>query len=78
MVYKTTNVTVIPSKDSSKGNSTPQAFIIPISVKHDVRDSFKASFYNELQEQLAKKVVKGSKLLDLQTYNKYVGYLRNY
>jgi hypothetical protein len=31
-----------------------------------------------LQEQLAQKVIKGSKLLDLETYNKYVGCLRNF
>lgn len=67
--YNNINVVDIPSNDSSKDSLIPQEFIVPISVKNDVRESFKTSFYNELQEQHAQKIIKGRKLLHLETYN---------
>jgi hypothetical protein len=51
---KEPNIAVVtPYSDSHMGNATTEASILPQSMKHNVRDSFKTSFYNELQEQLA-------------------------
>jgi hypothetical protein len=51
---KEPNIAVVtPYSDSHMGNETTEAFILPQSMKHNVRDSFKTSFYKELQEQLA-------------------------